>query len=228
MQKTQSFIKKSLLGGLVVVLPIVVLLFFFRWLYELVTDLLEPISNLLIKTWGFPALAADLLTLLIILLSCFLIGTIVSTSIGKWLHERFDGTLARLAPGYRMIKEIVQQFFGNKEDSPFAGGKVALAQLFGADNPTQVTALVTSEHPDGSYTVFVPTGPNPTSGMIYHLPGNQVKIYPKIQVDSAMRTVISCGAGTGELFGIQPETNDAARKKTLDEASIENNNENKN
>jgi len=46
----------------------------------------------------------------------------------------------------------------------------------------------------------VPTGPNPTSGMIYHLPAEQVEILPNIKVDSAMRTVISCGAGSDELF----------------------------
>jgi len=200
MQKTQAFIKRALIGGIVVVLPIAVLLFFFRWLFDLVTDLLEPISNLLIKTWGFPDLAADLLTIMIILLTCFIIGTIVSTSLGKWAHDRFDGILARLAPGYRMTREIVQQFLGGQSESPFAGGKVALVKLFGTDIPTKMTALVTSEHSDGSYTVFVPTGPNPTSGMIYHLPGDQVEVFPDIQVDSAMRTVISCGAGTAELF----------------------------
>ena len=200
MPKIRAFIKRALIGGLVVVLPIAVLVFFFRWIYDLVTDLLQPISSLLIKTWGFPDLAADLLTIIIILASCFIVGTVVSTGLGKWAHDRFDGTLARLAPGYRMIKEIVNQFLGDKPESPFSQGLVARVKLFGAGVETTVTALVTSEHPNGFYTVFVPTGPNPTSGMIYHLPGELVEIYPDLKVDSAMRTVISCGAGSGALF----------------------------
>jgi uncharacterized membrane protein len=48
--------------------------------------------------------------------------------------------------------------------------------------------------------VFVPTGPNPTSGFIYHL--DQQYVHPvKVSVEEAMRSVISCGAGSGTLLG---------------------------
>jgi uncharacterized membrane protein len=43
--------------------------------------------------------------------------------------------------------------------------------------------------------VFVPTGPNPTSGNIYHLPGDRVRSVD-VPVDQAMRAIISCGAGS--------------------------------
>ena len=99
-----------------------------------------------------------------------------------------------------MVKEIVNQFLGDKNSSPFSQGQVAKVKLFGTDIETSVTAFVTSQHESGLYTVFVPTGPNPTSGMIYHLPANQVELLPGIKVDSAMRTIISCGAGSDELF----------------------------
>ncbi|WP_240554901.1 hypothetical protein [Oceanicoccus sagamiensis] len=65
---------------------------------------------------------------------------------------------------------------------------------------TEATVIVTSTHDNGWYTVFVPTGPNPTSGMIYHLPPEQVELLPNIKVDEALRTIIACGAGSDELF----------------------------
>jgi uncharacterized membrane protein len=78
---------------------------------------------------------------------------------------------------------------------------VALAQIFG--NSTLVTCFVTDSHDDGSFTVFVPTGPNPTSGLIYHLEGQYV--HPvKVPVQDAMRSVISCGAGSGKLLQQYP------------------------
>lgn len=200
MPKTKAFIKRSLIGGLLVILPIAVLVFFFRWIFNLIRELLTPLSDLLIKSYGTHHLVADLLAVILILLICFVVGTIVSTSLGKWLHERFDRYLVRLAPGYRMIKEIINQFLGDKADSPFASGQVARVKLFGGDIDTSVTALVTSQHPDGNYTIFIPTGPNPTSGMIYHVTADQVELMPDIKVDSAMRTIISCGAGSSELF----------------------------
>ena len=86
------------------------------------------------------------------------------------------------------------QFIGRKQ-SPFS--KVALVQLF--ENQTKATAFVTDEHPDGSFTVFVPTGPNPTSGQIFHLQGQYV--HPvDVRVDDAMRSIISCGAGSTKLI----------------------------
>jgi uncharacterized membrane protein len=72
--------------------------------------------------------------------------------------------------------------------------------LYGRDTDVSVTALVTSRHADGHVTVFVPTGPNPTSGFIYHLDASLVELHPEIGVESMMKTVVSCGAGTAHLF----------------------------
>ena len=72
-----------------------------------------------------------------------------------------------------------------------------MTQIFG--NDTRVTAFITDTHADGSYTLFVPTGPNPTSGLIYHLDGKYV--HPvNIPVQDAMRSIISCGAGSARLM----------------------------
>jgi uncharacterized membrane protein len=73
-------------------------------------------------------------------------------------------------------------------------------RLFGADVTTETTAIITSRHDNDWYTVFVPTGPNPTSGLIYHLPPNQVELLEGIKVEQALKTIIACGAGSGELF----------------------------
>lgn len=200
MGKTRAFAKRALIGGLLVILPIAILAFFFRWLFRLTTDLLAPVSNLLINRYDLPQLTADALTLIIIILLCFIVGTLVSTKMGRWTHGFFEKHLERFAPGYRMVKEIVNQFLGEKDSSPFSQGQVARVKLFGPHIETTVTALVTSQHEDGLFTVFIPTGPNPTSGMIYHLPADQVELLPNIKVDSAMRTIISCGAGSNDLF----------------------------
>jgi uncharacterized membrane protein len=62
-----------------------------------------------------------------------------------------------------------------------------------------VSAFITDTHTDGTYTVFVPTGPNPTSGNIFHLKGEYV--HPvDVPVEDAMRSIISCGAGSSRLI----------------------------
>lgn len=213
MGKIRAFIKRALIGGLLVILPVAILTFFFRWIFRLTTDMLAPVSNLLIRRYDFPQFTADVLTLAIIIILCFIVGTLVSTRIGRWAHTFFEKNLERFTPGYRMVKDIVNQFLGEKNGSAFTKAQVAQVKLFGPDIETRVTALITSEHKNGDYTVFVPTGPNPTSGMIYHLPADQVEVYPDIKVDSAMRTIISCGAGSDELF-YPPSHTDQEQQQT--------------
>jgi uncharacterized membrane protein len=92
------------------------------------------------------------------------------------------------------VKDIVLAFLGGKK-SPFS--TVALVQLF--DSDTLTTAFVVDEHANGSFTVFVPTGPNPTSGLIYHVKGEHVHKLD-VAVEDAMRATISCGAGSSKLI----------------------------
>ena len=200
MKNLKAFVRKSLLGGLLVLLPLVILVLIFRWTFYFVTDLIQPITNYMSTRFLLPELLADVLVVILIILACFMVGTLVSTSVGRWLHARFDGYLAKLAPGYRLIKEIVGQFMGDPESSPFSRGEVVKVKLFGEHCPTTVTAIATAKHKDGTITIFMPTGPNPTSGNIYHLPPELVEYIPDASVETMMRSIIACGAGSDKLF----------------------------
>ena len=200
MLRVKNFFKTTLFGGIVVILPVVIISFFIRWLFKIITDLIQPLTNYALATYHIPEIVADSLVIALIILVCFFVGVVVQTTIGNYLHRIFDDILIRLAPGYRMVKEVVVQIFGQSEDSPFLNGQVARVRLFGDQCPTEVTALITDHHADGTYTIFMPTGPNPTSGNIYHVQPSQVTLCPEIPLDSAMRTVIACGAGSGNLF----------------------------
>lgn len=200
MKQFNNFIKKSVIGGLLVISPIIILYFAFQWAFLSVASLIQPLTTPITERTSAPDFIVDVMVIIMVLIGCFIVGTIVTTSAGKWLHTRFDSTLAKLAPGYNLVKDILHQFFGDNSGSPFKQGEVARIKLFGADIATDVTGIVTSRHDNDWYTVFVPTGPNPTSGMIYHLPPNQVDLLPNIKVDEALRTIIACGAGSGDLF----------------------------
>ena len=195
MGKLNAFVKTTILGGLVVILPVAILMFTFTWLFGLVTDLIQPLTDLLFGESflrEYPYLA-HAIVILIILAACFVVGVFVRTKAGTLIVRVLENAILRRAPGYSLIKETIVQIFG-KGASPFS--RVALVQVFG--NDTLVTAFVTDEHADGSYTIFMPTGPNPTSGNVYHLKGEYV--HPiDVPVEVAMRSIISCGAGSTQL-----------------------------
>ena len=194
MEKLKKFLITTLIGGLLVILPVAILAALFNWIFKSATNIIQPLTNIILAKSDVKEFLADVIAVFVILACCFLIGLFVRTRFGKFFHNFIEDRVLKIAPGYNLIKETILQILGNK-NSPFS--KVALVQLFG--NETLATAFVTDEHNDGSFTVFIPTGPNPTSGNIYHLKTQYV--HPvDIPVEEAMRSIISCGAGSSELI----------------------------
>ena len=194
MKKFKSFIKTTLLGGLVVILPVTIIVVVFRWLIVTVTNWIQPLTNLILAKSDMREFLADLIVLAVIILFCFVIGLLMKSAGARWVFQWLENRVLKIAPGYNLVKETINQFLGRKK-SPFSS--VALVQIF--ENRTLCTAFVTDEHPDGSYTVFVPTGPNPTSGQIFHL--QKEFVHPvEVGVDETMRSILSCGAGSTALI----------------------------
>jgi uncharacterized membrane protein len=200
MNKTKRFVITSFLGGVAVILPSVILFILFKWLFNMVGGVIYPLTALVMAKSYMNKIIADILVISLILAVCFLIGITVRTKIGRFIHEKLENHILSFAPGYSIIKETVMQFVGKTES---AFGSVALVQIF--ENSTLMTAFVMDRHENGTYTVFAPTGPNPTSGMIYHL--KEEYVHPiRIPVEKAMRSIIACGAGSSSLIAAYHQT----------------------
>jgi uncharacterized membrane protein len=196
MTNLSNFIKTTLVGGFVVILPITILLAVLKWAYSIITGWVQPMTTYFTTNSSMGETFGDLLAISIILAFSFAVGYTAQKPLGRWLFAAIEQSLFGKLPGYNLIKETTLQFLGNKK-SPFS--TVALARIFG--NETRVTAFVTESHADGSYTVFVPTGPNPTSGNIYHLKAEFVQILDA-DIQDTMRSIISCGAGSEKLLSL--------------------------
>lgn len=202
MKRLRSFISITLLGGFMVVLPIAILILFAEWLFGFITSLLKPLSAW-VATWSPAAnYMADLTGVAVLLLSCFLIGLLVKTNIGQWLHDVMDDILGKILPGYQTINKLVTQLLGGEGNASLLKGEVCRAYIMGRNVPTSVTGIVTTKHQNGDLTVYVPTAPFLTSGMVYHLAGENVDLLPHITVETAMRTIIACGGGSQVLCKI--------------------------
>jgi len=194
MSRFNNFIRTSLLGGVAVVLPVALSAFLLKWLFKLITGFIQPMTSLLMEKSNNQVMFADAVVILIILSGCFIIGVMVKTKVGKFIQDSLEDHILKFAPGYSIIKETILQFLGKKK---FPFSQVALVRAF--ENDTLMTGFVTDEHSDGLCTVFVPTGPNVTTGFVFHL--SQDNIYPvKVSADQAIRTVISCGVGSGKII----------------------------
>lgn len=192
------FLKRSLIGGIVVLLPLTLIVAFFRWLFKWVTGLIQPFTDALHLVLETPDFVGHLIVIAIIVFLCFTAGYTVSTRFGGWLWGQADGLFAAKIPGYKALKDIVAQLFG--QGGGAMSGEVCLVKVMGRDVDITVTGMVTARHADGRYTVFVPCGPNPTTGFIYHVAPELVELRPDVKVDALMKTVIACGVGAGDVL----------------------------
>ena len=194
MKKLRSFIITTMLGGLLVVLPVVILIFVLNWLYEFITGKITPITQILIQTAKLNEIVASILAVILILFLFFLVGLAVRTRIGKYFVDFFENKLLKRIPFYKFIKETVVQIFGsNKTLFKYP----VLVRLF--SEKSMAVAFVTEVHPENMLTVFVPSGPAPTAGFV-HIVKQEDTIKIDLPVDQVMRTIISLGKGSGEMI----------------------------
>ncbi len=194
LKRLKSFIRTAFIGGLVALLPISLIIIVFRWIINIIRNVLGPVVNLIANSDSkLYTIGIYIISVIIIFLVFFFIGLIIKTSWGKFLNYKLEKRYLMKIPGYKIARETVSQFFG-KNKSFFK--EVVLVDPF--NSGVLMTGFITDDMGE-MITVFVPTGPNPTSGNIYHLPREKV-FKTDSSVDTGMKSIISCGAGSAQVF----------------------------
>ncbi|MGB3404720.1 MAG: DUF502 domain-containing protein [Microcoleaceae cyanobacterium] len=189
-------LRKYLIDGVFALLPILLLLWVYSFIYRFIAATAQPIASHLFGGEGFTKNITVIL-LFLLLFVCF--GFLIKTPTGSYIYHALVTKLFHYLPGYSWINSTVAQF---TEVDRNTFSSVALVKVF--PNGTLMTAFITDEDEQGRKTVFVPTGPNPTSGNIYHLKSEQV--FPiNIPVEDAIRTIIGVGNGSKKLLKLYRE-----------------------
>lgn len=195
LKRIRKFLRTTLIGGVVALAPLTLIILLFRWVINLIGRGLTPLVNTILQDPDpnpYLKFAIYLLSFAAILFFFFLMGLVIRSRWFSFLNRAEDRYLLKL-PGYKLAKETVQQFFG-KNKSFFK--EVVLVDIF--NTGVMMSGFITEDQGE-VITVFVPTGPNPTSGNIYHMPKERV-LRTTASVEVGMKTIISCGAGSSEVF----------------------------
>ena len=187
MNKSLAFVIKSVLPGLLVVIPIYLAALVLLKGMASVGKLVRPFAQLL-PDW----LPADqLLSLLLVLVICFLIGVAVRTRVGRGIRERIEKGFFERIPGYALFRSLSQQVAGNNRENVW---KPALAEIEDA----LVPAFIIEEFEDGRYTIFVPSIPTPFAGAVYIL--DRKRVHPlDVPFTEALKVVSRWGSGAKDL-----------------------------
>lgn len=201
MKHIKDVIWKTIIGGFVIWIPVVIISLVFTWIFNTTTQIMQPLTDLVLKYIPLSSeLWANGFVILVMFAVSFIAGGIVKTRWGGFIYGFLEEKFFKKILGYTIIKETVIQLIG-RDKNPFQS--VAIVCPFGEKAKTKMTAFITDVYTnkDGDiiYTAFVPTSPNPTSGFVYHLPESQVEILD-ISIEKALRTILSCGVGSSELI----------------------------
>lgn len=199
-KRLRRFFWTTIVGGLVVVLPITLLIVVVRWIIVFIVQAISPIKQLIQLPDELADWVLDLTAFGIVLGAFFLIGLIVQTNLGKQSIALIENQLLAQLPFYTTLRDTVQQFLGNREKMPFS--EVVSVDVF--SNNTRMIGFISEELADGRLTIFVPTGPNPTNGFIFCVSAEQVTRLD-VRPDEAMRVVVGVGTGASNLFPYKKE-----------------------
>lgn len=194
MNHIRKFFINMFIGGLIVLLPIIVVIQIFKWFFSIFEEGSRPLTNYLMSLYSMSDTTAIMFSMISVFAVLSVIGMLVRTKIGNGLYQFFEQHILFRVPGYKAIKEITDQISG-KQKGLFR--KVVLVNL--ADKGVSVTGFVVDEIGDTHSTVFVPCGPNPTTGFIYHVNNTEITDVD-VSIETAMKTVISCGSGSAQFI----------------------------
>ena len=188
MKAVNEFTKATLIGGLIVILPLGLLALVAEKIVEIIRPLANSIAAWLPRWFHFP----DIVALVLLLLLCFVAGLLAETRAGQSAGNFFERVILNHIPGYSIVRSFTRRIGNFEESEKFTPALVELEDAL-------VPAFVVEKHIDGRYTVFVPSAPTPGVGSIYILASERVHLLD-VSLLTAIKCITSWGAGSDELL----------------------------
>ncbi|MGL4642159.1 MAG: DUF502 domain-containing protein [Cetobacterium sp.] len=205
-------IKASFYSGLIAILPIVITVYIFNWIFQLFLGLLQDsfvtvaIRSLVIHAGLgkeqdlhlYTQILINVLSFITVILTLIIIGTAMRVFLFKKIGTFLNNLLARIplfSQIYSTITQIISLFASDRQKSyqkvvMFEYPRKGIYSIgFMTASSNHLAEEVTEEE---MCNVFLPTSPNPTSGMFIILRKSEVKILD-IKVDDAIKLIISGG-----------------------------------
>ena len=179
--------KTTLIGGLLVVLPIYLSILLLAKTVAAIFALLSPV------TAAIPAGAQfrQVIAIAIVLAVCLVAGLVVRTAPGRRAKNAFERSVLEKIPGYALVRGLAERVSGDEGGGAF---QPALVEIEDALSP----GFIIEELEDGRYTVLVPSVPTPAAGALFILP--RERVHPlDVPFTQAVKVISKWGAVAGEL-----------------------------
>ncbi|QGM45851.1 hypothetical protein [Methylocystis heyeri] len=194
MRAIAEFFKNAILGGLLVIVPLLLVWGVFAQSIATVGRLAAPILRLAPKALisDTPEHRSILAVLLLILLS-FLLGALLRAALFKRLFAWIEHRSLELLPGYSVLKNLLSEAARPESFGGFRPAMIVFAE--GIQRP----AYVIEDCHDGNFTVFLPSSPAPFSGIVHVVSADRV-VFLDVTLPELARCIAQYGAGQSALL----------------------------
>jgi uncharacterized membrane protein len=186
MSKRSNPFRTTVLGGLIFLVPFVVVMLVVGKALAVTRSFATPIAQAIgFERIGGVALV-DVLAALLLIGICWLAGLVATSHRGRALHERLDKKLLDLFPRYGFVKSMTESLAGDGKQATLP---VVLVRF---DDQSQVAFEV--ERTDTQVVVFLPGSPDPWSGAVSRVTPDRVQ---RLDVDfqTAVKSIRLLGRG---------------------------------
>jgi len=191
MNRFAQFLRTTMVGGLLFLVPLVAIAIVVEKALAITRRFLDPLADHIPVHSVLGLQRPVFLAIAVVILFCFLAGLFARAAIAQTLVEHLEkGVLSRI-PGYELMKRVGESMLGVEKQGAYPVVLVCLGD-------TWQLALQTGQVEDGMVAVFIPCAPNPQSGAVYFIPTARLK--PSgISPAAAMKILQHYGAGSGAV-----------------------------
>ena len=188
MRTIAEFTKTTLIGGVLVLIPIYLSVLLVLKALGGVVALVAPITGGLPETLPL----REVIAMLLLIGACFVCGVAVRTGPGLRAKDAFERAVLEKIPGYALIRGLAGKIAGRENEHTFT---VVLAEIEDA----LVPAFLVEDCDDDHCAIFVPSVPTPAAGAIYIIAKSRVHVVA-VPFTRAVSVISKWGAGSGELL----------------------------
>lgn len=187
MKSFLQFVRTTLSGGILFLLPLVLLMGIFNKAHEMFLKISKPLIGKLPNLIGNFDLH-NLIAILILVSVCFISGLLFKLQLTKRWVKRLEENVLSYLPGYNLLKSIVAGAVGEEIEHG-----LSTVLVYNPDEQAWGIGFLVEEG-NGLCTVFIPEAPRHDSGDVKIVPAANVK---KVQVSSykAAKSLKSYGKG---------------------------------
>lgn len=184
-------ILNKLVVGIIIILPLLLSIYFIIWIFKFMLSVLN-------FTAANNGIFADTIIIVIFIIAFLLTGFVATTKSGEKIITKANETLYRipvLSKFYIFFKQLIETIYFKRFKTY---KKVVIVEYPQKNN--YAIGFITSETPKvidealgiNCFNVFIPTTPNPTSGMLILFPENKISNID-MSIEEAIKYVVSGG-----------------------------------